>query len=51
MKRKRFGLLGKMKTLTPKMMEKLERERNRLQEGIRQNLAKVKEIDRLMLKG
>lgn len=50
MKRKRFGLLASKK-LTAKTIEKLERERARLLEGIRQNQAKVKEIDRILAGG
>jgi len=48
MKRKRFGLLAKKK-LTPKTIEKLERERDRLLVGVKENQAKVKEIDKILV--
>lgn len=51
MKRKRFGLLAKKKPLTPKTIEKLERERDRLLVGVKENQAKVKEIDRILASG
>ncbi len=47
MKRKRFGLYASKK-LTPKTIEKLERERDRLLEGTKQNMAKVKVIDKIL---
>lgn len=50
MKRKRLGLFKGMEKLTPKTRMKLERERERLLEGVRQNQQKVKEIDRLLVK-
>lgn len=50
MKRKRFGCVG-MKKLDPKTIAKLERERERLLEGVRQNQAKVKAIDKILVKG
>lgn len=51
MMRKRFGLLKKMEKLTPRTIAKLERERDRLLEGVKQNQAKVKAIDKILVNG
>ena len=49
MKRERFGLLKKMKKLEPKTIAKLERERDRLLDGVKENQAKVKAIDKILV--
>lgn len=51
MKRKRLGLWREEAKagLTPERIAKLERERERLLDGVRENQQKVKEIDRILV--
>lgn len=50
MRRKRFGLLEKLDTLSPTMRTKLEREQERLRVGIESDLEKIKVIKQLLRK-